>query len=338
MPSRRGFDGPTTGSSAVPFGNSGSSTVAAACAAGLIDMSTLPPPLRTVSRNVAAIGAGRWQRRHGSSPDAPFRAIVTEKRPHLLAARRRARSGPVAVLTRARSRFKNEARIAAVDARGRGQTNMRIKRLLIANRGEVAIRIARTAAELGMTSVAIYSEDDRRALHTRLADEAVALQGSGPAAYLDAAHIVARATAAGCEAVHPGYGFLSENAGFARECEEGGLIFVGPRAATLDLFGDKAAARRFAETCGVPVIDGTAGDDAGRGARVPRRARAGRRGDGEGACGGWRARDARGERSRSARYGLRAVPRGGVAGVRQRLAVRGAAVSAGAPCGGADRR
>ncbi|HET6182790.1 MAG TPA: carboxyl transferase domain-containing protein [Acetobacteraceae bacterium] len=162
-------------------------------------------------------------------------------------------------MTRARSRFKNEARIAAVDARGRGQTNMRIKRLLIANRGEVAIRIARTAAELGMTSVAIYSEDDRRALHTRLADEAVALQGSGPAAYLDAAQIVARATAAGCEAVHPGYGFLSENAGFARECEEGGLIFVGPRAATLDLFGDKAAARRFAETCGVPVIDGTAG-------------------------------------------------------------------------------
>ncbi|MGH7056081.1 MAG: biotin carboxylase N-terminal domain-containing protein, partial [Stellaceae bacterium] len=136
---------------------------------------------------------------------------------------------------------------------------MRIARLLIANRGEIAIRIARTAAERGIATVALYSEDDRRALHPRLADAAVALSGAGPAAYLDRAQIVARAQEAGCDAVHPGYGFLSENAAFARLCAEAGLIFVGPGPETLDLFGDKAAARRFAATCAVPVIAGTSG-------------------------------------------------------------------------------
>ncbi len=136
---------------------------------------------------------------------------------------------------------------------------MRIAKLLIANRGEIAIRIARSAAEMGIATVALWSEDDRRSLHMRAADEAVALQGSGPAAYLDGAQIVAHAREAGCDAVHPGYGFLSENAGFARLCEKAGLVFVGPRPETLDLFGDKAAARRFAEKCNVPVIEGTSG-------------------------------------------------------------------------------
>ncbi|WP_428486168.1 carboxyl transferase domain-containing protein [Rhodopila sp.] len=136
---------------------------------------------------------------------------------------------------------------------------MRIAKLLIANRGEIAIRIAHTAAEMGIATVALFSQDDRRSLHTRAADEAMALQGSGPAAYLDGAGIVARAHEAQCDAVHPGYGFLSENAGFARLCETAGLVFVGPRPETLDLFGNKAAARRFAERCDVPVIEGTAG-------------------------------------------------------------------------------
>ncbi|HJU19002.1 MAG TPA: carboxyl transferase domain-containing protein [Stellaceae bacterium] len=136
---------------------------------------------------------------------------------------------------------------------------MRIARLLIANRGEIAIRIARTAAEMGIATVALYSEDDRRALHPRMADAAVALQGAGPAAYLDGAQIAARARETACDAVHPGYGFLSENAAFARLCAEAGLIFVGPSPETLDRFGDKAAARRFAAQCGVPVVEGTSG-------------------------------------------------------------------------------
>ena len=135
---------------------------------------------------------------------------------------------------------------------------MQIQKLLIANRGEIAIRIARSAAEMGIATVVIYAEDDRRSLHTRAADETIGLTGSGPAAYLDAAQIVTRAGEAGCDAVHPGYGFLSENASFARLCAEAGLAFVGPRPETLDLFGDKAAARRFAEKCEVPVIAGTA--------------------------------------------------------------------------------
>lgn len=132
-------------------------------------------------------------------------------------------------------------------------------KLLIANRGEIAIRIARTAAEMGIPTVAVFSADDAASLHTRAADEALALSGSGPAAYLDAPGLVALAQRAGCDAIHPGYGFLSENAGFARLCAETGIVFVGPRPETLALFGDKAAARRFVQKCGVPVIEGTPG-------------------------------------------------------------------------------
>jgi acetyl/propionyl-CoA carboxylase alpha subunit/acetyl-CoA carboxylase carboxyltransferase component len=135
----------------------------------------------------------------------------------------------------------------------------KIGKLLIANRGEIAIRIARSAMEMGIRAVTMYAEDDRRSLHTRAADEAIGLTGSGPAAYLDAPQIIARALAAGCDSVHPGYGFLAENATFARRCHEAGLTFIGPRPATLDLFGDKAAARRFADSCGVPVLEGTSG-------------------------------------------------------------------------------
>ncbi len=97
-----------------------------------------------------------------------------------------------------------------------------IKKLLIANRGEIAIRIARTAAEMGIATVAVFSEDDALSLHTRKTDEARGLKGTGAAAYLDGAQIVAVARDTGCDAIHPGYGFLSENAGFARACSRRG--------------------------------------------------------------------------------------------------------------------
>jgi len=134
---------------------------------------------------------------------------------------------------------------------------MTLKNLLIANRGEIAIRIARCAAEAGMCSHAIFSEDDEGSDHVRKADHAHRLTGKGPAAYLDSAQIVRVALGAGCDAVHPGYGFLSENADFARRCMEAGLIFVGPTPAVLEVFGDKGRARSLAMKCGVPVLPGT---------------------------------------------------------------------------------
>jgi acetyl/propionyl-CoA carboxylase alpha subunit/acetyl-CoA carboxylase carboxyltransferase component len=134
-----------------------------------------------------------------------------------------------------------------------------VQRLLIANRGEIAVRIARTAAEMGLTIIAVFSEDDAASLHTRKTDEAVALKGSGPAAYLDIDQVVVAAKAAGADAVHPGYGFLSENAAFARACAAAGLTFVGPSPETLELFGDKGRARALAQQCGVPVLAGTDG-------------------------------------------------------------------------------
>ncbi|MEI7711311.1 MAG: carboxyl transferase domain-containing protein [Rhodospirillales bacterium] len=136
---------------------------------------------------------------------------------------------------------------------------MPIQKLLIANRGEIAIRIARTAAAMGIATVAVHADDDAASLHTRRADESRALNGRGVAAYLDAAGLIAMARETGCDAVHPGYGFLAENASFARACAAAGLIFVGPSPDSLDLFGDKAAARTFAERCGVPLVPGSTG-------------------------------------------------------------------------------
>ncbi len=129
-------------------------------------------------------------------------------------------------------------------------------KLLIANRGEIAVRIARAAAELDIPSVAVYSEDDAASLHVRRADEAAALKGSGPAAYLDGEQLLRAAVEHGCDAVHPGYGFLSENAGFARACIDAGIRFVGPTPEALELFGDKAKARALANEHGVPVVPG----------------------------------------------------------------------------------
>lgn len=135
-----------------------------------------------------------------------------------------------------------------------------MRRLLIANRGEIAVRVARTARELGIETVVTVSEADADALVTRVADRAVVI-GAAPArdSYLNQAAILRAAEAEGCDAVHPGYGFLSENAGFARAVQEAGLAWVGPDPAAIELMGDKASAIAAAKAAGVPVLPGTDG-------------------------------------------------------------------------------
>ena len=134
-----------------------------------------------------------------------------------------------------------------------------IRKLLAANRSEIAIRIFRAANELGLRTVAIYSQEDRLALHRFKADEAYQVgSGKGPVeAYLDAAGIVALAKGKDVDAIHPGYGFLSEKAELARACEKAGITFIGPPPHLLELLGDKTAARRLATSAGVPVLPGT---------------------------------------------------------------------------------
>ena len=134
---------------------------------------------------------------------------------------------------------------------------MSIRRILVANRGEIAIRIMRAANELAIPTTAVYAADDARSLHVARADHAHALAGRGVAAYLDIDAIVAAARANDCDAVHPGYGFLAENPRFAAALEQAGITFIGPAAATLELFGDKLRARDFAARNGVAVPDGT---------------------------------------------------------------------------------
>jgi len=137
-----------------------------------------------------------------------------------------------------------------------------IQRLMIANRGEIACRIARTARNLGITSIAVYSDADRGARHTRECDEAFHL-GPAPAAqsYLDIGRLIDTARRAGAQAIHPGYGFLSENAQFAQACADAGLIFVGPPAAAIRAMGSKSAAKAAMAAAGVPVAPGYHGEE-----------------------------------------------------------------------------
>ena len=132
-----------------------------------------------------------------------------------------------------------------------------VSKLLIANRGEIAIRVARAASDLGIETVAVYSTDDAKSLHVHSADEAVALDGLGVPAYLNIDGLIEAAQSTGCDAVHPGYGFLAESADFARACRDAGITFVGPTPHLLDLFGDKVRARQAAREAGVAVIEGS---------------------------------------------------------------------------------
>jgi acetyl-CoA carboxylase biotin carboxylase subunit len=135
-----------------------------------------------------------------------------------------------------------------------------IKKILIANRGEIALRIIRTCKEMGIHSVAVYSEVDRDALHTRSADEAYYIGKSNPQeSYLNIDKLINVAKKTKCEAIHPGYGFLAENHNFARSIEEEGLIFIGPSSNALKLVGDKIAARNTVRDAGAPIIPGMTG-------------------------------------------------------------------------------
>src|SRR5262245_37279206 len=139
---------------------------------------------------------------------------------------------------------------------------MYFDKLLIANRGEIAARIIRACRELDIASVAVYSEADRSAMHVRLADEAHPI-GPAPAAesYLSIERIIAVARRSSAQAVHPGFGFLSERAPFARACAEAGLVFLGPAPEAIWLLGSKISAKRLAEQSGVPTVPGYLGDD-----------------------------------------------------------------------------
>jgi acetyl/propionyl-CoA carboxylase alpha subunit len=137
-----------------------------------------------------------------------------------------------------------------------------IRRLLIANRGEIAIRITRACRELGIEPIAVYSDADEGAPHTRAADHAVHIGGTPPAeSYLNIANIIAAARRVRADAIHPGYGFLSERAAFAAACEEAGIIFVGPRPDTIERMGSKIGARELMQAAGVPVVPGMTPDD-----------------------------------------------------------------------------
>ena len=133
-------------------------------------------------------------------------------------------------------------------------------KVLIANRGEIAVRIIRACRELGLRTVAVCSEADRSALHAQIADETICIgPASSSESYLNTASIISACAVTGAQAVHPGFGFLSENAAFARNCERCGIKFIGPRPESIECMGDKARAKQTMRSAGVPVIPGSHG-------------------------------------------------------------------------------
>ncbi len=136
------------------------------------------------------------------------------------------------------------------------------QKILIANRGEIACRIARTAKAMGYRTVAVFSDADASALHVRAADEAVRIGSPAPQdSYLNIPAILEAARKTGAEAIHPGYGFLAENADFAEACERAGMVFIGPPAGVIRKMGDKAAAKAVMQAAGVPCVPGYYGED-----------------------------------------------------------------------------
>ena len=197
------------------------------------------------------------------------------------------------------------------------------RKVLIANRGEIALRIIRACKELGVPSVAVYSTVDADAPAVRLADESIHI---GPPAaklsYLYVPNLIQSALNHGVDAIHPGYGFLSEDPYFAEVCAENGITFIGPRVQTMASVGDKARVREVMRQAGLPVL-------AGERDRVPAGHQGGRR--------WWRSRYHRGPRSGRAAPGLRGHPGGGPPTVRQRRRLRGAFRRPGTPHRGSDR-
>ena len=179
----------------------------------------------------------------------------------------------------------------------RSKLYRRFRTLLIANRGEIACRVIRTARAMGLRTVAVYSEADRDALHVAMADEAVLL---GPArardSYLNIERVIEAARKTGAEAVHPGYGFLSENAEFAQACLDAGLVFVGPTAAMMTAMGSKSGSKALMEKAGVPLVPGYHGEAQDEATLAKGADKIGFPGAGQGVRRRRRARHARGER------------------------------------------